>query len=92
MIMQSKIITILEGNEVLEQYLIPKLIQAGAFVKIISSSPHKVLKFKVAGNPGQISIIPAGNYKHELLSKALLNSDAVINFKEADASSYKKNL
>jgi NADH dehydrogenase len=88
--MRDKIITILTGNEVLERYLIPKLIAAGAYIKIISNSQDRDLQFKVAGTPGQVSIIPAGNYKTEILSKALSNSDVVINLREAEASSCKK--
>src|SRR5690606_38162765 len=67
-----------------------KLIAAGAYIKIISNSQERDLQFKVAGNPGQVSIIPAGNYKTEILSKALMNSDVVINLCEAEASSSKK--
>ncbi len=88
--MRDKIITILTGNEILERYLIPKLIAAGAYIKIISNSQGRDLQFKVSGNPGQISIIPAGNYKIDTLGNALKNSDVVINLREAEASSCKK--
>src|SRR3989338_2471121 len=85
--MQGQTIAILEGNGIIERHLIPQLIKAGARIKLIASSPNKSLQLKVAGNPGQISIIPAGNYKREILEQALKNSDAVINLCEGNASS-----
>lgn len=90
--MHRQIITVLEGQGLLEKHLIPILAKTGALIRIISSSPHKALHLKTAGYPGQITIVPAGNYKAKLLYKALKNSDAVLNLCDSGYSSLKKKM
>lgn len=90
--MHRKVITVLEGEGLLEKYFVPILAKTGALVRIVSHSPHKALSLKTSGYPGQITIVPAGNYKTELLHKALKNSDVLLNLCDSGCSTFKRKM
>jgi NADH dehydrogenase len=77
--MKNKIITIFGGSGFVGSYIVKELAKTGAYIKIVSRNPEKAAFLKTAGEVGQIYLQSADVNDPDSLTKAIKNSDIVIN-------------
>jgi len=77
--MASKIITVIGGTGFLGRYVVQHLAAAGYRIRVVARNADAALHLKTAGDPGQISLVPANITKPETIAPALVGSFGVVN-------------
>lgn len=77
--MRGKLVTVFGGSGFLGSYLIPKLLDLGAMVRLAVRNVDQALPLKVAGYVGQVEIVSVNPSDEKSVAKAIGDSDYVVN-------------
>jgi uncharacterized protein YbjT (DUF2867 family) len=77
--MRGKLITVFGGSGFLGSYLIPKLTEQGALVRVAVRNVDQALNLKVSGYVGQVEIVSVNPSDATSVAKAIGDSDYVVN-------------
>jgi uncharacterized protein YbjT (DUF2867 family) len=77
--MRGKLVTIFGGTGFLGRYVVPKLIEEGALIRIAVRDIDLALPLKVAGYVGQVEVYSVNPADEKSVSKVIGDSDCVIN-------------
>lgn len=75
----QKVVTVFGGSGFIGRHLVRALARDGWRVRVAVRRPNSALFLKTAGDPGQVTIIPANITRPEQVQKAVTGADAVIN-------------
>ncbi|QJQ31172.1 NAD-dependent epimerase/dehydratase family protein [Sphingomonas lacunae] len=75
----GKLITLFGGGGFLGKHMAQALMAAGARVRIAQRHPSRAHAIKALGNLGQVQLVAVDATRPDLVAKAMIGSDAVIN-------------
>jgi uncharacterized protein YbjT (DUF2867 family) len=77
--MRGKLVTVFGGTGFLGSYLVPKLVELGAMVRVVGRNPDSALALKMSGEVGLVQIVSVDYSKKESVKRAIGDSDYVVN-------------